>query len=347
MCIHKTVLTPTTYRIITNKDLNKYSTKMKTTTIVTVVAGITAFTTGLSVIVVTYLFNDINNFYDEAIQEFLDFKDLANSVWHEMNLSYEDVREKRALVSGISRSRRQWPAHCACGAAPTMCPAGPPGPPGTDGIPGEPGRAGLPGKRGQDGISISGGGGAGGCIKCPPGPPGPAGPDGSMGPPGPNGMPGQAARDGGQGPPGPPGPAGDAGTPGRPGDQGPPGRPGAPGQRSIGVPGPAGVPGPPGPPGPAGERGADGGAGEPGPPGPPGRPGNPGRAGPDGPPGNPGVAGMPGRDAQYCPCPPRTIVYRALHKEVFTKKRRVKDTFPLSKRFLPHRKGKKNKQTSP
>lgn len=53
------------------------------------------------------------------------------------------------------------------------------------------------------------------------------------------------------------------------------------------------------------------GTGEPGPEGPPGNPGPPGPPGGDGQPGEPGPPGepgLPGNDAQYCKCPPRSIV---------------------------------------
>ncbi|KAK6010480.1 collagen triple helix repeat protein [Ostertagia ostertagi] len=63
--------------------------------------------------------------------------------------------------------------------------------------------------------------------------------------------------------------------------------------------GPAGNPGAdgePGAPGIDGEAGAEGPAG------------NPGRDGENGGPGAPGLPGVPGEDAQYCPCPDRTIM---------------------------------------
>ncbi|VDK63169.1 unnamed protein product, partial [Cylicostephanus goldi] len=125
--------------------------KMGTQTIVTGVAGLMATATAFSILIVLYLVNDINSFYDEAVEELSDFKDMANSAWYEMRPPYS--RDKRS-VFGISRQRRQWPAHCNCGPAPTSCPQGPQGPPGPPGEDGEPGPPGLPGKRGPDGIGI-------------------------------------------------------------------------------------------------------------------------------------------------------------------------------------------------
>ncbi|RCN24661.1 nematode cuticle collagen domain protein, partial [Ancylostoma caninum] len=85
---------------------------MTTTAIVTGVAGITAVATVFSIITVLYLVNDINSFYEDAIEELLDFKEMANSAWHEMRPTYQDMREKRAVIFGISRQRRQFPPHC-------------------------------------------------------------------------------------------------------------------------------------------------------------------------------------------------------------------------------------------
>lgn len=47
---------------------------MYATKIVGAVAGITAVITACSLIVVLYLVNDINNFYDDAIEELTEFK---------------------------------------------------------------------------------------------------------------------------------------------------------------------------------------------------------------------------------------------------------------------------------
>uniref|UniRef100_W6NG19 Nematode cuticle collagen and Collagen triple helix repeat domain containing protein n=2 Tax=Haemonchus contortus TaxID=6289 RepID=W6NG19_HAECO len=279
---------------------------MALTTVVTVVAGVAAITTAFSIILVGYLINDINSFYDDAIEQLTDFKDMANSAWYEMRPSpQETLRQARS----IHRPRRQYPEHCNCAPQPENCPVGPPGPPGPEGAPGEPGLPGEPGKKGLDGISISGGPGEAGCIKCPVGPPGPPGEEGPPGPPGPDGMPGLGVSAPGVGMPGPPGPSGDAGLPGEPGEPGPPGMPGADGQSAAGLPGPPGPPGPEGPPGEAGQEGEPADVGLAGPPGPPGPPGNPGLPGPDGLPGEPGSEGVPGRDAAYCPCPERSATF--------------------------------------
>ncbi|VDL66370.1 unnamed protein product, partial [Nippostrongylus brasiliensis] len=161
---------------------------MTLTTVLSTVAAATATVTTLSIIVVAYLVHDINNFYDESIVELQDFKDLANSAWHEMRPTTDEViRHERAVF----HRRRQFPDACNCGPRSRNCPRGPPGPPGLQGSPGMRGVVGKPGQRGHDGIAISGGGGAGGCVKCPMGPPGPAGALGLPGPKGEDGSPGQ------------------------------------------------------------------------------------------------------------------------------------------------------------
>ncbi|WKX88538.1 hypothetical protein Q1695_008293 [Nippostrongylus brasiliensis] len=276
---------------------------MRLTTTVSCVAGATALATGLSLLAVAYLVNDINRFYDEALEELNNFKDLANSAWDEMRLTQrKGLRTERSI--DYFRHLRQ--AECNCGPQALNCPPGPPGPMGEMGLPGEPGSAGKAGKKGNDGIAISSMGGAGGCVACPVGPPGPPGDDGPPGMPGPDGMPGNGVSAPGIGMPGPPGPPGDAGEPGAPGEQGVPGMPGA--NCKKGLPGPTGPPGPPGEPGlpgPIGPKGMLEGAPATGPPGEPGPPGLPGPRGPDGEPGEAGSMGEPGADGEYCPCPAR------------------------------------------
>ncbi|VDO53800.1 unnamed protein product [Haemonchus placei] len=187
----------------------------------------------------------------------------------------------------------------------TACPPGPPGPPGEHGTHGEDG---LPGQDGQPGMSADEMGyntGPKECIKCPAGMEGPPGPDGPPGPPGHPGNDGEPGSVGQVGPPGPPGPPGAPGPSGLPGVPGNDGEAGADGVRHL-----VGPRGPPGPPGPPGVPGTDGHAyvqppPESGPPGPPGPPGKNGTPGAPGIPGEPGAIGAPGRDAAYCPCPPR------------------------------------------
>ncbi|WKX88544.1 hypothetical protein Q1695_008296 [Nippostrongylus brasiliensis] len=277
--------------------------KMTVSTIVSGAAAVAGIATTISIVTVVYLVNDINSFYDEAIEELSQFKDYANSAWQEMRPSPSEAFGYDRL---ISRSRRQVPDFCNCGTQARNCPIGPPGPPGLQGFPGEPGPQGIPGKRGYDGIAISGGGGPVGCIPCPVGPPGAPGTDGLEGPKGLDGQPGLAAGAAPTGEPGPAGPAGDAGVPGPPGSPGAPGLPGANGERGTSIPGPAGAPGPMGPPGPEGPAGGPGPEPMAGPPGGPGLPGKQGPQGADGAPGVGGPAGVPGADAAYCPCPART-----------------------------------------
>ncbi|CAJ0930893.1 unnamed protein product, partial [Mesorhabditis belari] len=136
--------------------------------------------------------------------------------------------------------------------------------------------------------------------QCPPGPPGPPGAPGEAGSPG---TPGPSGMDGVVGPSRaclqqaeciqcPIGPAGSPGPDGPQGAVGPQGQPGAPAQ--------PGGQGPAGPAGPAGDAGA---------PGPQGPAGENGKKGIDGAPGVDGGVGIPGRDAEYCPCPPRSSVF--------------------------------------
>ncbi|VDL78387.1 unnamed protein product, partial [Nippostrongylus brasiliensis] len=69
---------------------------MGTTSLVNGVATITAVVVVASLVGVGYIINDINSFYSEAIQEIDNFKDIANSAWHEMRSAPEMAREKRA-----------------------------------------------------------------------------------------------------------------------------------------------------------------------------------------------------------------------------------------------------------
>lgn len=303
-----------------------YSQAMTLTTIVSGIAGLTAVATGLCLLSVAYLLNDINNFYDDALGELASFKvkfkvntpisrlafkgclqDMANSAWYGMRPTpREALRYERSI--GI-RERRQWPQHCNCAPQAEDCPAGPPGPQGQQGLPGEAGTPGLPGRRGHDGTTITEMGGAHGCIMCPSGPPGAPGPDGPPGPQGPDGYPGNGVSAPGVGMPGPPGPPGDVGAPGSPGAPGVPGVPGMDGQCVIAQPGPPGAQGPPGLPGLAGSDGAESDEAPQGPPGPAGLPGRPGPPGTDGVPGAVGPSGEPGADGEYCLCPARTRVF--------------------------------------
>ncbi|VDK72560.1 unnamed protein product, partial [Cylicostephanus goldi] len=87
------------------------------TKIASAIAGATGLTTAVCVIGVFYLFNDVSIYYNQAIDDLLNIKDLANVAWYEMR----PQGDKRAAVF---RSRRQapdfqYPPHCACAAFPT------------------------------------------------------------------------------------------------------------------------------------------------------------------------------------------------------------------------------------
>ncbi|PIO72338.1 nematode cuticle collagen domain protein [Teladorsagia circumcincta] len=148
----------------------------------------------VAIIAVGYLFNDINNFYDDAMGELDEFKVTANAAWKEMTetVRAESVQDVRYV---LTRARRQADDSCNCAAQPNDCPPGPPGPPGESGAPGEDGPPGEPGRDGNSGTGTSTGG-ANECVQCPAGPPGPPGPDGQAGPAGPDGQPGQPGSPG-------------------------------------------------------------------------------------------------------------------------------------------------------
>ncbi|MCP9258410.1 Nematode cuticle collagen domain protein [Dirofilaria immitis] len=269
-----------------------------------------------SLIIVGVLFQDINNFYYEVLDDMDEFKTLANDAWDEIinvNVATSFKKEPHAFLFGL-KPRQKRNVICACALRPIDCPPGPVGPPGDPGLPGEPGEPGLDGKPGPNGIAISTGVDTrGGCIACPPGPVGPPGPIGQAGPPGPDGLPG-APGDTSVGQPGPPGEPGDVGAPGLPGKEGLPGAPGSPGVQVHSTPGPKGEPGPMGPAGEPGPPGENAGVGPMGPPGPAGPQGEPGSAGIPGQAGEPGGPGVPGGDAAYCPCPPRSTRTASIHE---------------------------------
>ncbi|VDK45496.1 unnamed protein product [Anisakis simplex] len=236
---------------------------------------------------VVVMFNDLNNLYDDLMDEMSEFKIVADDTWNrivQLNRNEMRVQWSGSDISTLfSRAKRQNKPHCNCDNIRRDCPVGPPGAPGDPGEDGPDGPDGENGRPGVPGVALLATHEVpGGCLNCPPGRPGPPGP---QGPPGEPGMSGNTGPPGRCGRPGPKGPEGDAGDPGMCGPIGPPGRPGAPGQdgkRGRGPPGRKGAPGPRGPPGPPGNDGAKGEDGEPGDKGPDGRCGKDGRPGKDG-----------------------------------------------------------------
>uniref|UniRef100_A0A915EAH4 Nematode cuticle collagen N-terminal domain-containing protein n=1 Tax=Ditylenchus dipsaci TaxID=166011 RepID=A0A915EAH4_9BILA len=296
--------------------------------IVSAASGVSAVVICVCLVFVGMLFQDINNLYDEVMDEMNDFKGIANDAWHGMlavqgkipsglDMSSPKVnfaslfgRVKRGGShygggGGYAAPQAQPQQQCNCAAQAQRCPRGPPGPPGLSGMPGEPGERGIDGRPGASGVSQTYDNGHPGCIQCPAGPPGPPGPPGGPGMAGSDGNPGMPGQPGKEAQPGPPGPVGDPGQPGGPGQQGPPGQPGNPGTRGRGMAGPKGQPGAPGQPGKPGQNGGQAPMGQPGLMGPPGARGLPGQQGDPGQPGFPGGPGTPGHDAGYCPCPNR------------------------------------------
>ncbi|PAV61679.1 hypothetical protein WR25_04319 isoform B [Diploscapter pachys] len=247
--------------------------RMSAKVLVTVASGASGVVILACLVMVGVLFQDINNLYDEVMDEMIEFRMTANEAWKEMI-----VPQTPNLQTLFGRNKRQAP-QCNCGPQSQNCPAGPPGPPGQKGEDGTPGEAGEDGIPGGKGIGITADSGPGGCISCPMGPPGPPGPDGAAGEPGPNGNNGQDGTPGQNGADGGIGEAGEAGADGAPGEPGQPGPNGQDAERGQGMPGPAG------------EAGPQGSAGSDGQPGQDGAPGKDGEAGPAGPDGQPGSAG--------------------------------------------------------
>ena len=126
------------------------------------IAGSAAVIFG-SLIMVGYLFNDINNLYTEVITEMDEFRDLANDAWQGMMEFQRPAGKSQsdAVFQSIFRIKRQYDAaatggsqqQCNCAAQPSNCPAGPPGPPGAAGEDGSDGEDGQPGQPGLDGAA--------------------------------------------------------------------------------------------------------------------------------------------------------------------------------------------------
>nr|CDJ93914.1 Collagen triple helix repeat domain containing protein [Haemonchus contortus] len=277
---------------------------MSTTMLTFVMTSTTAFVV-LAQLAAMWMFVDMSTFETNFMTHMMDFKERNSPTRLLLTKKYS---ENFPTVSSKQRGLRSViPQEYVYNSKKyvSACPPGPPGPPGEHGTHGEDG---LPGQDGQPGMGADEMGyntGPKECIKCPAGMEGPPGADGPPGPPGHPGNDGAPGSVGNLGPPGPPGPPGAPGPSGLPGVPGNDGEAGADGERHL-----KGPRGPPGPPGPPGVPGTDGHAyvqapPESGPPGPPGPPGKDGTPGAPGIPGEPGAIGAPGRDAAYCPCPPR------------------------------------------
>ncbi|VDL75740.1 unnamed protein product [Nippostrongylus brasiliensis] len=164
----------------------------------TIASGASALVIIGSLICVGVIFQDINNLYDDVMDDMQEFRMLANQAWKEMVIPSSGSSDSARSVFG----REKRAASCNCGAQPNNCPAGPPGPPGKPGSAGEDGENGEAGRPGVNGIAMFN-------PKA-----------------GANGQPGAPGQSGAQGPAGPAGQNGQAGAPGTPGVSGGPGLPG-------------------------------------------------------------------------------------------------------------------------
>ncbi|PIO60454.1 nematode cuticle collagen domain protein [Teladorsagia circumcincta] len=79
----------------------------------------------VAIIAVGYLFNDINNFYDDAMGELDEFKVTANAAWKEMTetVRAESVHDVRGVLTRTKRHDAG--GSCNCAAQPNDCPPGP------------------------------------------------------------------------------------------------------------------------------------------------------------------------------------------------------------------------------
>ncbi|CEF68736.1 Nematode cuticle collagen, N-terminal domain and Collagen triple helix repeat-containing protein [Strongyloides ratti] len=288
---------------------------------------------------ISNVYNDVQSIWAEIDREMDTFKAQSVDLWGDMLKLGADTpahRIRRQNYGGYAASQPVEAPRvtqvCVCQAAPASgaggssgvpngasadsafdytkdtsgghCPAGPAGPPGEPGANGIPGIPGKDGKNGLDAESVKNTP-TSGCYTCPTGPPGIpglVGRSGARGPRGPRGTPGNPGFDG------LPGECGEPGPDGAPGPDGEAGTPGIKGQDAERIIGRKGLPGAPGDVGPAGDEGEAGDPAPPGPPGPPGPLGAEGFIGPAGIDGDEGVRGdqgKPGKDANYCPCPPR------------------------------------------
>ncbi|VDL64483.1 unnamed protein product, partial [Nippostrongylus brasiliensis] len=124
------------------------------------VSGFSAAMTIVAIATIVYMVININDFYDDVINDFHDFRELANETWFEIrSLSQDLLRNKR-------QSRPRWD-QCACTPPTQRCPPGPPGPPGLRGFDGLRGLDGVPGRNGVNfqHIEVE----SPRCFICPPG----------------------------------------------------------------------------------------------------------------------------------------------------------------------------------
>ncbi|VDM79348.1 unnamed protein product, partial [Strongylus vulgaris] len=124
---------------------------------VTFASGASGLVIVVSLICVGMLFQDINNLYDDVMDDMQEFKMLANEAWKEMVVPSKDV--------DIFGRKKRFAPECNCGPQPNDCPPGPPGPRGEQGPPGEDGPDGPPGAPGLPGGSLYLPKDEG-CVKC-------------------------------------------------------------------------------------------------------------------------------------------------------------------------------------
>ncbi|VDK70073.1 unnamed protein product [Litomosoides sigmodontis] len=208
-----------------------------------------------SLIACMALFKDINDLYNEIINDMDEFKAMANRSWSEMmkygvmrNQPYSKDSTTKLSLSQLLASKRirrqadsnyDFQTPCACESQLNICPPGPQGLAGTPGFPGTAGEPGVLGRPGLNGTAIwykwemGESGTRIACLAGPPGLPGEQGPIGAEGPPGQPGLDGDVAMPGPQGGRGEMGEQGPPGCSGEYGPQGEIGRQGVPGNDAL------------------------------------------------------------------------------------------------------------------
>ncbi|VDL83159.1 unnamed protein product, partial [Nippostrongylus brasiliensis] len=115
--------TPRTHSDHTNRS--RHCKDMNLTSVACFFASCAALITIISIIAAAYLVNDINNFYEDAVEQLSNVKDMADTVWHQMRPTPNDIRRNTRSVF-FPRETRQLNSQCNCGRPADNCPIGPP-----------------------------------------------------------------------------------------------------------------------------------------------------------------------------------------------------------------------------